>query len=103
MGEKLEQITAEVERFVALAKSKYTIKAAYLFGSCATGTNTVDSDVDIGLIVDDSLSANARFDLFSLGKDYDIDFDIIICPEKDYISEDPLVVHEMKTKGIKIA
>ena len=103
MGKEPEQITVKVSNFVAQVQSKYPLKAAYLIGSWALGRNTRGSDVDIGIIVDDALSRESRFDIFSMGKDFDPDFDIVVCPEKDFLSEDPLVIHEMKTKGIRLA
>jgi predicted nucleotidyltransferase len=103
MGTELDQITVKVSNFITLIKNKYPLKAAYLFGSWAVSRNTRGSDVDIGIIVDDALSRESRFDIFSMGKDFDPDFDVVVCPEKDFLSEDPLVIHEMKTKGIRLA
>ncbi len=103
MGKESEQVTAKVTRFISLVKDRYPLKAAYLFGSWAIGNNRKGSDVDIGIIVADTLSRESRFEIFSMGKDYDPDFDIVVCPEKDFLSEDPLVIHEMKTKGIRLA
>ncbi len=103
MGKELEQVAAEVEDFIALVKNQYPLKAAYLFGSWVSRTNTEESDIDIGIIVADTLSRESKFDIFSMGKEYDPNFDIVICHEKDFISEDPVVIHEMKTKGLRIA
>lgn len=39
------------------------VVAAYVFGSQAAGTARADSDVDVAILAEDALSAEARFDL----------------------------------------
>ncbi len=101
MDTDLQQITSRVRGFVAGLQTLYPIKAAYLFGSWAAGRQSESSDVDIGIFVEDSVDENSRFGIFSKGKDFD--FDVVVLPESDFLTEDPVVVHEMKTKGIRIA
>ncbi len=102
MDTDLQRITSRVRGFVAGLQTLYPIKAAYLFGSWAVGRQSESSDVDIGIFVEDSVDEKSRFDIFSKGKDFDIDFDVVVLPESDFLTEDPVVVHEMKTKGIRI-
>lgn len=102
MVKDIEHITAEIKDFYQSVASSYPIKAVFLYGSWAENRAHEDSDIDIGIIVDDKSIRQAHFDLYSKGKDWDIDFDVLVFPERDFLSEDPPVIHEMKTKGIRI-
>jgi predicted nucleotidyltransferase len=98
-----EQISARLISFVESLKPKFLIKEAYLFGSWAEDRAHAESDIDIGLVLRGSVKSVDRLELFSLGKDFDIDFDVVAVSERDFETEDPVIVHEMKTKGKRIA
>ena len=103
MGPDTKQVTDRVKVFVKQISLEYPVIAAYLFGSWASGTQHDLSDIDIGIIVADTVGKAQRFAIYSEARDFDIDFEVVVIPERDYISEDPLVVHEMKTRGIRVA
>jgi predicted nucleotidyltransferase len=103
MDPSTEQITAAVRAFSDTVRGKYPVRAVFLFGSWAEGRGHMGSDIDIGIVVEDSAPKGAHFDLYSLGKDYNIDFDVVVISRKDFETEDPLIVHEIKTKGILVA
>jgi len=103
MGPDTKQVADRVKVFVGQISLEYPVIAAYLFGSWAAGTQHDLSDIDIGIVVPDSVDKSQRFAIYSEARDFDIDFEVVVIPERDYISEDPLVVHEMKTRGIRVA
>jgi predicted nucleotidyltransferase len=103
MDSVTEQIASEVKIFVESLKGRFVIRNAYLFGSRAERRARADSDIDIGLIVGGGLSPVDRRELFALGKEFDIDFDIVALSEREFETEDQVIVHEIKTKGIRLA
>jgi predicted nucleotidyltransferase len=98
-----EPIAEHVISFVESLKSRFSIRGAYLFGSWAEGKQGKNSDIDIGIVLEGKSDFKDRLELFSLGKDYDVDFDVVGISEQDFESEDPVIVHEIKTKGKRIA
>ena len=92
-----------MKAFIEVVRRSYPVTAAFLFGSWADGRQSEVSDIDIGVFVDDSVQSDDRFAIYSLGKDYDIDFDIVILSDRDFLTEDPVIVHEIKMKGIRVA
>lgn len=103
MGETSEQIADRIRQLLVQLRKEFPVLAVYLFGSRVSGESREFSDIDVGIVVPDNLDGQDRFTIFSRAKDFDVDFDILVIPERDFISEDPLVVHEMKTKGIRVA
>jgi predicted nucleotidyltransferase len=98
-----EQIADRVKAFVDSMRRLFPVREAYLFGSWAEGRQRQTSDIDIGIVLAGRPDAESRFRLFSLGKDFDVDFDVLALSEDDFESEDPVVVHQIKTKGKRIA
>ena len=103
MDAKAEQVTSIVRAFVDSIRGSFPVRSVFLFGSWADGRACAGSDIDIGIVVEDSAPKGVGFDLYSLGKDYNQDFDVVVITLKDFESEDPLIVHEIKTKGILVA
>jgi predicted nucleotidyltransferase len=103
MGPETEQIADRIRTFVRQISPEYPVLTAWLFGSWAAGTQHEHSDVDIGIVVPDTVDKARRFEIYSKARDFDIDFEVVVIPERDFISEDPVIVHEMKTKGIRAA
>jgi predicted nucleotidyltransferase len=98
-----EQIADRVKAFIDSLPPRIHIREAYLFGSWAEGRQRNYSDIDIGIVLAGASGAEESYELFSLGKDFDVDFDVLAISEKDFDTEDPVIVHEIKTKGKKIA
>jgi predicted nucleotidyltransferase len=98
-----EQISDRVVAFVESLRPRFSIREAYLFGSWAEGRQRARSDIDIGIVLAGKSEPKDRYELFSLGKDFDVDFDVVGISEHDFETEDPVIVHEIKTKGKRIA
>jgi len=45
-------------KFIAVVSKKYPVKKAWLFGSYANGSNRLDSDIDITILVNGSYEHN---------------------------------------------
>jgi len=103
MGEEAKQVAAHLKLLAVELRKRFPVQAVYLFGSWAKGMNHAQSDIDVALIVPDTCSRLQRFEIYSAARDFDINYDIVIIPESDYMTEDPLVVHELKTSGIRVA
>jgi predicted nucleotidyltransferase len=103
MAQNKEQITARVKEFITSLGGAYPVHCVYLFGSWAEDRAGEYSDVDIGVILDKPVSLLERQELFALGKEYDLDFDVLAVSKADFETEDPVIVHEMKQKGIRVA
>ena len=103
MGKEAEQVADRVKTFILQIRKDYPVVTAWLFGSWAAGNQHEHSDIDIGVVVPDSVTNDQRFAIYSRARDFDINFEVVVISEHDYISEDPVIVHEMKTKGIRVA
>ena len=95
----------KVSDFIAyLAEHNFGIKKAYLLGSYAKKNETIDSDIDLALIVD-QLPDEERFDLQVQLMLIAADFDIRIEPHpfsnEDFNSENPFVFEILNT-GIEV-
>jgi predicted nucleotidyltransferase len=92
-----------VSAFIDSLPKDYGVDSAWLFGSWAEGRQRVGSDVDIGIVLRRGVDWVTKMDLFSRALDFDPDFHAIAFSLRDYEREDAVVVHLMKTKGIRVA
>lgn len=88
----------------SVAKQNTHLEKAYLFGSYAKLTNSIDSDIDIALIIDD-LNDDEKFDLqvqlMLLASNFDMRIEPHPISRKDFNSGNPFV-DEIKRTGIEI-
>lgn len=99
-------IDKAVTEYLALIKKKYSgIEVAYLFGSCAKGNSTEDSDIDLALIFKD-LDDSGRFDLqvqlMLLAAQIDSRIEPHPISRDDFNSGNPFVI-EIKRTGVEVA
>ena len=82
----------------------FGIKKAYLLGSYAKKNETIDSDIDLALIVD-QLPDEERFDLrvqlMLIAADFDISIEPYPFSNEDFNSENPFVFEILNT-GIEV-
>ena len=74
MGPETKQVADRVKVFVGQISRESPVIAAYLFGSWASGTQHDLSDINIGIVVPDSVGKDQRFAIYSEARDFDIDF-----------------------------
>ena len=103
MAAREEQIVLHVKDFLGTLSGRFRILSAYLFGSHAEGRAGPYSDIDIGIVLDGRAGIEERQQLYFAGKEFDVDFDVVALSKGDFDREDPVIVHEIKTKGIRIA
>lgn len=103
MVKNREQIIFLIKDFITTCPAKYSIAEVFLFGSYAENRANNNSDIDIVLILNNSIVIKERQDLYFWGKEHNVDFDVVAISQKDFQTEDPVIVHEIKTKGVKIA
>lgn len=101
-----EKIDIAVGKYLELIREKYSdIESAYIFGSCAKGKSTDDSDIDLALIFT-NLDGSQRFDLqvqlLLLAAQIDSRIEPHPISLDDFNSGNPFVV-EIKKTGIEIA
>jgi len=102
MDKGIDRVVAE---YLELIKKKYPgIEGAYLFGSCAKGNSTKDSDIDLALVFRD-LGDSSRFDLqvqlMLLAAKIDSRIEPHPFSHDDFNSGNPFVI-EIKKTGIGV-
>jgi len=102
-AEETSDILDLVKAFVADERNRFPICAAYLFGSWAYGEPRQDSDIDVGIVVDEKLGPEEEARLFSDAQRMNWKIEPVIFA-RDYFEKARLsIIHDMKTKGIRIA
>lgn len=95
-----------VVKYLELIKKMYSdIEGAYLFGSCAKGSSTEDSDIDLALIfkdLDDSNRFDLQVQLMLLAAKIDSRIEPHPFSHDDFNSGNPFVI-EIKKTGIEVA
>ena len=92
-----------VKRYIEEISKQFQIKAVYVFGSYAKGTNDQDSDIDIAIVVDSDIDTlDLMVDLMMLTKNVDLRIEPHPIKVNDFEEGNPLV-HEIKTTGLKVA
>jgi len=92
-----------VEHFVDLEKKQYPISAAYLFGSWATGKQDEESDIDVGLIINQDVSPEMESQIFRDAQNLNFRLEPHVFSQEYFATARREIVYEMKTKGIRLA
>lgn len=92
-----------VGRFVRGARLRYPIAEAYLFGSWACGDPSPESDIDIGLVLENGVPEDAASRLFMEGLGLDPRIEVHTYPRARFERERRQIFAEIREKGIKIA
>lgn len=92
------------EDFIYLSEQSYAykIKEIYLFGSCAKGTATVRSDIDLGVLLKEDMSLRERADLRQTWNDsykHGVETNVVFIPP-DFNNR--LRLYQEIRKGIKL-
>src|SRR5262245_48151013 len=99
-----ERLNEIISQFYRAVSSEINVKAVYLFGSYAKGTNTPYSDIDLAIVSDDfegvRFDDNKRLHKFTLKLSPYIETHPF--KTSDFISDNPFVAEILKT-GKKIA
>ncbi len=91
-----------VIKYIKTVSKVYNVKAVYLFGSFAKGTNHEDSDIDIAIISDDFKDKiDDMSNLFMLTRNIDLRIEPHPFSTEDF--EDDPFANEIIETGIKVA
>ena len=92
-----------VNKYVEKISKKFKIKAVYLFGSYAKGTEHKDSDIDIAVILDsNSDTIDLMVELMMLTENIDLRIEPHPIKTNDFEEGNPFV-DEIKNTGLKVA
>ena len=92
-----------VNKYIDEISKKFTIKAVYLFGSYAKGTNNEDSDIDVAVILESNANTlDLMLELMMLTQNVDLRIEPHPIKENDFEEGNPFV-EEIKTTGLKVA
>ncbi len=91
-----------VKEFASIVKSKYGSAEIILFGSYSKGTNHIESDIDIAIILNDFDNySNIQLDLMRIRRKIDSRIEPHPFRASDFNENNPLV-NEIKKYGQKI-
>ena len=97
------EILKNIEEYIKEISKHYNIKAVYLFGSYAKGTNTEDSDIDVAIIINsDNNVFDLMVELMMLTQNIDLRIEPHPIKVKDFEEGNPFV-QEILDTGIKVA
>jgi predicted nucleotidyltransferase len=95
-----DTLVLSIKAFGSLLREKYKIKNIYLYGSYAEGKQDEWSDIDLAVIVDD-IDPHSR-EIYSIGKDFNLDFDAFGYSLDDFTHSRLPIIPEIKRNGIQI-
>ena len=108
MAERIvdKEVMDIVKKYVEVILANYKVKAIFLFGSYAKGTNHKDSDIDIAIITDD-IKCHDVFDeqlnLKKLRRNIDYRIEPHLIDVADYDNVETPFVEEIINTIIKVA
>lgn len=93
-----------VRRYIAhLKNNQFNIRAAYVFGSYASGRFHEDSDIDLAIVMEDvPNSFTMQVQLMKLSRKFDLRIEPHPFAREDFNLTNPFA-HEILTKGIQVA
>ena len=92
-----------VKRYIEEISKEFKIKEVYLFGSYAKGTNNVDSDIDIAVILESEIDTiDLMVDLMMLTQNIDLRIEPHPIKVNDFEEGNPFI-DEIKETGLKVA
>lgn len=92
-----------VKEYKKEISKKFNVKAVYLFGSYAKGTNTEDSDIDVAIVLENYKDRfDLRIELMILTQKVDLRIEPHPFKEKEFEEENPFI-EEIKNTGLKVA
>jgi predicted nucleotidyltransferase len=95
--DKREAIKIADEYIDAIGK-KYLILQAFLFGSFAKGTNHDESDIDIAIVIDNTVDIiDTQIDMMKLRRNIDLRIEPHPFFSQDFNNDNPVVNEILKT------
>jgi len=96
--EQLQKLFLELKR-------KHDIRAAYLFGSFARGSQRDYSDVDIAVVLGSFRNGSPfdeRFEIFHEVQQQNALFEVVCVGEKEFEADEGMLIRLIKREGLRI-
>jgi len=100
-----DSIKAALDKYVEYISSLDGVLRIYLFGSCANGTANERSDIDLMVIVDDSMDRSKTAVRISKGlANRKVPLDVLVNRDTDFnkASIEPTIQHRIKSEGVLV-
>ncbi|MFH2115460.1 MAG: nucleotidyltransferase domain-containing protein [Spirochaetota bacterium] len=91
-----------VKRFVQSESGKYHIDSAWLFGSWAYGDPHSESDVDVGLVLDQSYGFEDEVHIFADAQAFDPKLEPVVFAKDWFEKARASIVYDIRDRGIRI-
>ncbi len=105
MAQTRDEIVGELRKLFVELRSKHDIKAAYLFGSFARGSQREYSDVDVAVVLGSFRNGSPfdeRFEIFHEVQQHNALFEVVCIAEKEYEMNEGALVRMIKRGGLRI-
>ena len=107
MASRKDEAIKKANQFVALIRRKHDVRAVYLFGSFAKGTEKEYSDIDLAIILgtEDRSAAppfDERFQIFHEAQKFNSLLEVICFNQEEFDQDGGGLGQRIKKEGIRI-
>jgi predicted nucleotidyltransferase len=107
MASKKDEVIKMVNKFIDLIRQNHDVRAAYLFGSFAKGTEKEYSDVDPAIILgSEEISPDSPFDerfrIFHEAQKFNSLLEVVCLGQDEFDQNGRALVQQIKKEGIRI-
>ena len=92
-----------IDMFVREIAEKYHVEYVYLYGSYCYGNPGKDSDIDVAVILNESIDIEKDFDIFQKAQKINLDLEAVVFTLDEFNQDASDLVVEIKNKGEKVA
>ena len=96
-----KEIINIVSKYKESLSDRFDILSVYIFGSYSKETYSEDSDIDVAVIVKNSIQYDDEIEIMKLRRNFDLRIEPHIFSESDFDNPNPLI-NEIKRTGIII-
>jgi predicted nucleotidyltransferase len=105
MAQTRDEIVVQLQKLFLELKRKHDIRAAYLFGSFARGSQRDYSDVDIAVVLGSFRNGSPfdeRFEIFHEVQQHNALFEVVCVGEKEFEADEGMLIRLIKREGLRI-
>ena len=107
MASRKDEAVSVAKEFIALIRPKHDVRAAYLFGSFAKGTEKDYSDIDLAIILgtEDQSAAppfDERFQIFHEAQKFNSLLEVVCFNQEEFDQDGGGLGQRIKKEGIRI-
>ena len=102
-----DEVIKRANPLLELLRRRHDIRAAYLFGSFATGTAKDFSDIDLAVVVkslkrSEDSPYDEAFQIFHEAQEYNSLFEVVCFEQDEFDRDGGTLVKKIKKEGIKL-